>query len=377
MHMEQTQTVYTPFLDLQKLSEAEIIALRDEIKADGMSAAEGLAELMRRDIRPWKSRAVYELPSRHRVLVSIGHDTRKPQDAEGIRQLAEGALREAVGAAIRRLEANLRERAVESARNGRYRLEPRIALCSRRLARRGVSAESVYRYETYLDRGRPTDLLEVRDTHARARRMFDAPDPERALREFLPYREVRLERGNVGQPALELERVPYRYRKHWHEYVRATLRMPESRPLSQARAAAVGVQGGLLTLMLDADGRATWLRRTRSGVLVEDGYMLPSSDGTWVHGSSREEALQTLERRERAIRQAAEPRRPSKPMDKIHVTLRAAMRAGLCRAGIFAWCDRHHVDPCASLTLKEIVDLDRTNPFVQRLAAQYGHQVAA
>jgi hypothetical protein len=64
-------------------------------------------------------------------------------------------------------------------------------------------------------------------------------------------------------------------------------------------------------------------------------------------------------------------------MSRIRIDLRAALEAGLCRSGIFAWCDEHHVDPCASLTLKEIVDLDRTNPFVQRLAAQYGHQVAA
>jgi hypothetical protein len=64
-------------------------------------------------------------------------------------------------------------------------------------------------------------------------------------------------------------------------------------------------------------------------------------------------------------------------MSRIRIDLRAAMRAGLCRAGIFAWCDRHHVDPCASLTLKEIVSLDPHNPHIQQLAAAYGHQVPA
>jgi hypothetical protein len=219
--------------------------------------------------------------------------------------------------------------------------------------------------------------LQIRDPHVRARRLFDAPDPEWALRDFLPYREVRLTRGNVDQPALELERVSYRYRQYWREYVRATIILPNSRPLSQARAAAVGLQANLLTLLLDDDGRAVWMRRTRQGVVIEHGWMLPSSDGSWVHGSSREEALQTLERRERAIRRAAEPRRPSKPMDKIHVTLRGAMRAGLCRAGILAWCDRHQIDPSGSMTLEEIVSIDRTNPHIQQLAAAYGHQVAA
>jgi hypothetical protein len=217
----------------------------------------------------------------------------------------------------------------------------------------------------------------VRDPHVRARRLFDAPDPEWAVREFLPYREVRLERTDTDRPTLEIERVSYRYRQYWREYVSATLRMPESRPLSQARAAAVGVQGGLFTLLLDAEGNATWLRRTRNGVRVEAGVMIPASDGTWVHASSRQEALQTLERRERAIRRAAEPRRPSKPMDKIQIDLRAAMRAGLCRAGILAWCDRHQIDPFGSATLAQIVNLDPHNPHIQQLAASYGHQVPA
>jgi hypothetical protein len=64
-------------------------------------------------------------------------------------------------------------------------------------------------------------------------------------------------------------------------------------------------------------------------------------------------------------------------MDKIQIDLRAAMRAGLCRAGILAWCDRHQIDPTISLTLEEIVSIDRTNPHIQQLAAAYGHQVAA
>jgi hypothetical protein len=133
----------------------------------------------------------------------------------------------------------------------------------------------------------------------------------------------------------------------------------------------------MLTLLLDEEGRAVWMRRTREGLQIEQGWMLQASNGSWVHASTRDEALQGLERRERAIRRAAEPRRPSKPMDKIQIDLRAAIRAGLCRPGILAWCEEHRVDPAGSMSLKEIVDLDRGNPFIRQLAAAYGYEVAA
>jgi len=154
----------------------------------------------------------------------------------------------------------------------------------------------------------------------------------------------------------------------WENYGRKTYSVTEykskivcgKRHLSGLEAAyRIGVVDKLTTLYYNEETfEAVWCRRSNKGLVVVNGFMKPF-ENTYVHGSTLKELDENIKLRTE-----------NKEKFSNVADYSFARSLGFCAEGIKAWCVSHGISVRSKLTREQLLTIDPSNPYVQKLVAR-------
>jgi hypothetical protein len=121
----------------------------------------------------------------------------------------------------------------------------------------------------------------------------------------------------------------------------------------------IGVVDKLTTLYYNEETfEAVWCRRSSKGLVVVNGFMKPF-ENTYVHGSTLKELDENIKFRTE-----------NKEKFSNVADYSFARSLGFCAEGIKAWCASHGISVRSKLTREELLTIDPSNSYVQKLVAR-------
>jgi len=121
----------------------------------------------------------------------------------------------------------------------------------------------------------------------------------------------------------------------------------------------IGVIDKLTTLYYNKETfEAVWCRRSNKGLVVVNGFMKPF-ENTYVHGLTLKELDENIKFRTE-----------NKEKFSNVADYSFARSLGFCAEGIKAWCASHRISVRSKLTREQLLTIDPSNPYVQKLVAQ-------